>query len=164
MPQEPQERTTAPAPSDEVAGGRVEATPNGAAVETDVAGCTVCGEPAVRACERCAAALCADHSYHEAGGALFYCRSCADAIVGVCDVCDALHARPCRECGLKVCEAHQKRVIERWGWGGAPGQGGVLSWFPVIRTYCQEHGRNRVDVPKPSLRTFTGYDGSSPEW
>jgi hypothetical protein len=108
--------------------------------------------------------LCETHSYREEGGTRDYCRTCADAIVGVCDVCDVLHAKPCRECGLKVCQDHQKRVIERWGWGGLPGQGSVTSWFPVIRTYCQEHGKNRFDVPQPGQKSMAGYDGSSLEW
>jgi hypothetical protein len=132
--------------------------------EAVVAICTVCEAVATTACTRCQTALCETHYYQEEGGTLAYCRACADDIVGVCGICDALHARPCRECGLKVCTDHHKRVIERWGWGGAPGQGGVVSWFPMIRTYCQEHGQNRFDLPKPIQRTLTGYDGSSPEW
>ena len=132
--------------------------------EATVSLCSVCDVPATVTCQHCSTALCETHTYRETGGRLSYCRRCADEIVGVCAICDALHTRSCRECGLHVCEAHQKRVIERWGWGGAPGQGGVTNWFPVLRTYCQEHGRHRLDVPKPSTRTFTGYDGSSPEW
>lgn len=159
-----------PAPSDDALSdsvsvpGNVEVTDGAATSDTEVAACVVCAETAVHTCRRCKADLCQAHSYCEEGGTLYYCRACADDIVGVCDVCDALHARPCRECGMKVCEAHQKRVIERWGWGGVPGQGGVTAWFPILRTYCQEHGQNRIDVPRPALRTFTGYDGSSPEW
>ena len=126
--------------------------------------CATCETTATTVCHRCQADLCESHTYRETNGTLDYCRRCADFIVGVCTVCDALHARPCRECGMKVCAEHQKRVIERWGWGGAPGQGGVVSWFPMIGTYCQEHGKNRFDLPKPVQRTFTGYDGSSPEW
>lgn len=114
-------------------------------------------------CHRCLKALCAQCTYREEGGTLTYCRDCANILVGVCDVCDALHAKACRECGMMVCELHQKRVVERWGWGGRSGQGGVLEWFPMIRTYCQEHGKNRSDQPKPEQR-FTGLDGSSPEW
>jgi hypothetical protein len=150
------------------------ATPNsGSAIESmpveteagpEVSLCTTCAEPAANACRRCRTSICEVHSYHEKSSILYYCRACADALVGVCDVCEALHARPCRECGMKVCQEHQKRVIERWGWGGAPGQGGVTSWFPVMRTYCQEHGHGRVDVPKPTLSIFKGYDASSPEW
>lgn len=126
--------------------------------------CTACEEIAAHTCHRCEMALCKRHSYHEENGTLQYCRACADAIVGVCDICDALHARPCRECGCKVCETHSRRVIERWGWGGAPGQGGFMSWFPMIRTYCQQHGSHRISLPKPKMRAFKGYDGSSPEW
>lgn len=126
--------------------------------------CIICETTATLACHRCEMPLCEIHSYREEGGTLPYCRTCADELVGVCGVCEALHARPCRECDLKVCADHQKRVIERWGWGGAPGQGGVTDWFPVLRTYCREHGQHRLDVPKPLLRTFQGYDGSSPEW
>jgi hypothetical protein len=100
----------------------------------------------------------------EENGRLDYCRTCADALVGVCAVCEALPAKPCRECGMKVCQAHQKRVIERWGWGGLPGQGSVLDWFPMIRTYCQEHGRHRFDLPKPIQKALLGYGGTSPEW
>lgn len=133
-------------------------------VDEEVMHCAACEEVASQSCHRCETALCETHSYHEEGGSLYYCRACADDIVGVCHVCDAIHARPCRECGNKVCEAHAKAVIERWGWGGAPGQGGFTSWFPMIRTYCQEHGRQRFSLPKPQLRTFKGYDGSSPEW
>lgn len=114
-------------------------------------------------CHRCHKELCAQCTYREENGTLTYCRDCANILVGVCDVCDALHAKPCRECGKMVCELHHKRVIERWGWGGRTGQGGVLEWFPMIRTYCQEHGKNRLDRPKPERR-FTGLDGSSPEW
>lgn len=162
---QPEMAETTPAPSDRM----VDFIPDGiesveaAPAEATIV-CTACQEPATQVCYRCGTALCEAHSFREAGGTRAYCRACADAIVGVCDVCDALHARPCKECGKKVCEVHQKRVIERWGWGGAPGQGGVTSWFPVMRTYCQEHGQNRLDVPKPNLRTMVGYDGSSPEW
>ena len=126
--------------------------------------CVVCEVATETVCHHCQAAICETHSYREPEGTLTYCRNCADELVGVCGICEALHARPCRECGLKVCEAHHKRVIERWGWGGAPGQGGVVSWFPMLRTYCQEHGRQRFDLPKPLKETFSGYDGSSPEW
>jgi len=131
---------------------------------SDIVVCTTCDEPGVNECRRCKTSLCMTHSYHEEGSTLYYCRACADDLVGVCEVCEALHTRACRECGMKVCEAHQKRIIERWGWGGAPGQGGVTSWFPVLRTYCQEHSRGRLDVPKPELSTFKGFDASSPEW
>ena len=132
--------------------------------EATVSLCSQCNTPAIATCKQCGTDLCETHTYRESNGRLNYCRNCADDIVGVCAICDALHTRNCRECGLHVCEDHQKRVIERWGWGGAPGQGGVTNWFPVLRTYCQEHGQHRVDLPKPSKRTFTGYDGSSPEW
>jgi len=114
-------------------------------------------------CQRCQKELCAQCAYREEGGHLDYCRSCANILVGVCDVCDALHAKPCHSCGKMVCEQHHKRVVERWGWGGRAGQGGVLEWFPIVRTYCQEHGRDRHDRPRPEKR-FTGLDGSSPEW
>lgn len=130
----------------------------------EIAVCMVCEETALNICRRCKGNLCETHSYIEEGGTFYYCRGCADEIVGVCAVCDALRARPCRECGMKVCEAHHKRVIERWGWGGAPGQGGFTSWFPVLYTYCQEHGQNRFDIAKPTAKVFKGYDGSSPEW
>jgi hypothetical protein len=125
--------------------------------------CT-CGRAEIEVtCHRCQKELCAHCTYREENGALVYCRDCANVLVGVCDVCDALHARPCHECGTMVCELHHKRVIEKWGWGGRAGQGSVLEWFPVMRTYCQEHGQNRVDRPKPQQR-FMGMDGSSPEW
>jgi hypothetical protein len=114
-------------------------------------------------CYRCQKALCVECVYREENGTLTYCRSCANSLVGVCDVCDALYAKPCHECGKMVCEVHHKRVIERWGWGGRAGQGGVLEWFPILRTYCQDHGQNRTDKAKPEQR-FTGLDGSSPEW
>jgi hypothetical protein len=114
-------------------------------------------------CHRCQKELCAQCTYREDKGTLTYCRDCANALVGVCDVCDAVHAKPCHECGLMVCELHHKKVIEKWGWGGRAGQGGVLEWFPVMRTYCQEHGQKRSDRSKPEQR-FTGMDGSSPEW
>lgn len=156
-----------PAPAEEPAVEALtssEATSGKAATGDEVARCLVCQAVAGRVCYQCGAALCDTHSYREKDGTLDYCRACADQIVGVCDVCEALHARPCRQCGMKVCEDHQKRVIERWGWGGAPGQGGFTSWFPVLRTYCQEHGQNRFDVPKPTLTSLKGYDGSSPEW
>lgn len=123
-----------------------------------------CGRGDVEfACYRCDKELCAECIYQEENGSLIYCRDCANLLVGVCDVCDALHAKPCWECSKMVCEEHRKQVVERWGWGGRSGQGGVLEWFPMIRTYCQEHGQNRVDRPKPEQR-FTGLDGSSPEW
>ena len=134
------------------------------ASEIEAIPCAVCAAPAEYICYRCKTDLCAAHTYREEEGTLDYCRACADALVGVCDVCDALHAKPCRECGMKVCQEHRKQVIERWGWGGLPGQGGVTSWFPMIRTYCQDHGQNRFDVAKPTLKSMTGYDGSSPEW
>ena len=127
-----------------------------AETEAVVTHCTTCETTATTACYRCHTALCEGHSYREVGGSLDYCRGCADFIVGVCAVCDALHARPCRECGVKVCTDHQRQVIERWGWGGVPGQEGVVNWLPMIGTYCQEHGKNRVDLPKPVQRTFTG--------
>jgi len=124
----------------------------------------VCGRALVEyTCHRCQIKLCAQCAYHEENGKLFFCRECANILVGVCEVCDAVHARPCRECGKMVCELHQKRIVERWGWGGRPGQGGVLEWFPVMSTYCEEHGQNRNHHPKPERR-FTGLDGSSPEW
>lgn len=169
MTQETMGEMRQPVPSDEMT-TLSEHVPSsrGASVGTDIDSeisyCSSCGELATHTCQRCKVNLCEAHSYHEDGSMLHYCRACADRIVGVCDVCDALHARPCRECGKKVCDDHRKQVIERWGWGGVPGQGGFTDWFPVIRTYCQEHGRNRVDIPKPALRRFTGYDGSSPEW
>ena len=123
-----------------------------------------CGRAEIEfTCYRCQKELCAPCTYREEGGTLTYCRDCANALVGVCDICDALHARPCHECGQMVCELHHKKVIEKWGWGGRAGQGGVLEWFPVMRTYCQEHGQNRTNHPKPEQR-FTGLDGSSPEW
>lgn len=166
MTTETMDSTTQPVPADDLS----EATPlqpeaTQATPETEaVAHCAICEAPAGRVCYRCQANLCESHSYREEGGTRDYCRACADAIVGVCDVCDVLYAKPCRECGVKVCQDHQKRVVERWGWGGLPGQGGVTSWFPVIRTYCQEHGKNRFDVPKPDLKSMAGYDGSSLEW
>lgn len=126
--------------------------------------CTVCQEGTTITCVRCQSPLCLAHSYREEGGSRSHCRACADEIVGVCDICDALHARACHECGQKVCQDHAKRVVERWGWGGLAGQGGVTNWFPILRTYCQEHGRQHFSLPKPSLKTFRGYDGSSPEW
>jgi hypothetical protein len=114
-------------------------------------------------CYRCQKALCVECVYREENGTLTYCRSCANSLVGVCDVCDALHAKACHECGKMVCVQHHKRVIERWGWGGRSGQGGVLEWFPIRHTYCLEHGQTRTDRAKPEKR-FTGLDGSSPEW
>jgi len=133
-------------------------------VENEVVLCSQCEAVAVQSCRRCKTDLCDNCSYHEADSPKYYCRACADALVGVCDICEALHARPCRTCGTKVCQAHHKRVISRWGWGGAAGQGGVVDWFPVLQTYCQEHGQNRLDVIKPAVKTLKGYDGSSPEW
>jgi hypothetical protein len=133
--------------------------------ETDFASLCQCGQQeAIYSCTRCQAALCDTCSYHEENGTSYYCRDCANEIVGVCDVCNAIHAQPCHDCRKMVCEQHQKRVIERWGWGGAPGQGGFTSWFPIVRTYCQEHGKHRFDIPKPELKALKGYDGSSPEW
>jgi len=85
-------------------------------------------------CFSCKEPLCESHSYREENGS------------------------------KKVCDDCSKKVISRWGWGGSPGQGGVTSWFPFIHTYCQEHGQNRFDLPKPAKRNFIGYDGSSPEW
>jgi hypothetical protein len=123
-----------------------------------------CGRGEIEfSCHRCYKQLCVQCKYQEENGSLTYCRNCANILVGVCDVCDALHAKPCRECSKMVCDQHHKRVIERWGWGGRSGQGGVLEWFPMIRTYCQDHGKNRLDRPQPEKR-FTGLDGSSPEW
>ena len=170
MTQETMDRMAQPAPPDDSAvtplpdSNQPEVMPDTPDLESKAVYCVICEAPALHGCHRCESALCDNHTYREPEGTLDYCRACADQIVGVCDVCDALHARPCRECGLKVCEAHRKQVIERWGWGGAPGQGGVTSWFPMLRTYCQEHGKNRADVPKPTLRSLKGYDGSSPEW
>jgi hypothetical protein len=126
--------------------------------------CHACGQPAGEACIRCGAPLCAAHAYREAEGEPAFCRACADELVGVCDVCDALYARPCEECGRKVCAAHRVRVVKRWGWGGAPGQGGLTDWFPMRATYCAEHGAGREDAPRPQARKMKGYDGSSPEW
>ncbi|HZD10155.1 MAG TPA: hypothetical protein VE553_02345 [Candidatus Binatia bacterium] len=123
-----------------------------------------CGRAEIEfTCHRCGKELCALCTYREENGTLAYCRECANVLVGVCDICDTLHAKPCQECGMMLCEAHQTRVVERWGWGGRSGQGGVVEWFPIVRTYCQEHGQNRVDRAKPERR-FTGVDGSSPEW
>jgi hypothetical protein len=149
--------------ADETPATQPETAPAASESETPVQ-CAACEAPAVLVCYRCKADLCQAHSYREENGTRDYCRACADALVGVCDVCDALYAKACRECGMKVCQDHQKRVVERWGWGGLPGQGGVTSWFPMIRTYCQEHGQNRFDVPKPDLKSMAGYDGSSLEW
>ncbi len=124
-----------------------------------------CGQQeAAFSCTRCQTGLCEVCSYHEENGTTYYCRECANDIVGVCDVCDAIHAYPCHTCQKMVCEQHQKQVIERWGWGGAPGQGGFTNWFPIKRTYCEEHGKNRLDTPKPKLKALKGYDGTSPEW
>lgn len=143
---------------------------SGASLETSEASGTILQNPCIcnRAeieftCHRCQKELCAQCTYREDNGTLTYCRDCANVLVGVCDVCDAVHAKPCHECGLMVCELHYKKVIEKWGWGGRSGQGGVLEWFPVMRTYCQEHGQNRDDRRKPQQR-FAGLDGSSPEW
>lgn len=132
--------------------------------EVDLAMCAACDAVAEHECVSCQIPLCDACSYHEEGGTKFYCRACADEIVGVCDECDALYAKPCRTCGKKVCDACRKSVIERWGWGGVGGQGGFTTWFPVVRTYCQEHGQHQLDAVKPTRRTFKGYDGSSPEW
>jgi hypothetical protein len=144
----------------------VEALTEDAVVET-AAPLTVlctCGRSEIEfTCYRCQKELCAQCTYREDGGTRTYCRDCANALVGVCDVCDAVHAKACHECGMMVCELHRKQVIERWGWGGRAGQGGVLEWFPILRAYCQEHGQNKTDRAKPEER-FTGLDGSSPEW
>lgn len=126
--------------------------------------CLVCQETAIFTCRSCKAPMCQTHSYYEEGGTHYYCRTCADRVVGICEVCEALHTRPCRECGQKVCQDHQKRVVQRWGWGGEPGQGGFTRWFPIFHTYCHKHGQNRIDVAKPTAQTLVGYDGSSPEW
>ena len=126
--------------------------------------CHTCAEAASDACVKCGAPLCTAHRYHDEGSTVYFCRSCADAAVGVCDVCDALYARACEVCGQKVCEVHQVRVVHRWGWGGLPGQGGVTDWFPMTATYCAEHGKGRTDAPRPSERSMKGYDASSPEW
>lgn len=126
--------------------------------------CQACNEAAVNACRRCGAQMCPAHSYHDEGSELYFCRACADEIVGLCAICDALYARPCRECGRKVCADHQVQVIQRWGWGGAPGQGGVTDWFPVMAIYCPEHGKGHSNAPRPKARSMKGYDASSPEW
>ena len=167
MTQETMDNAALPAELDEAATLSESASAEDKAetpAEVEIVYCATCGIEAGRTCHRCATNLCDAHTYREENGTLDYCRACADALVGVCAVCDALHTKPCRECGMKVCEAHQKRVIERWGWGGMPGQGSVLDWFPMIRTYCQEHGRQRFDLPKPVQRALSGHDGSSPEW
>ncbi|MDX1523463.1 MAG: hypothetical protein R3264_17690 [Anaerolineae bacterium] len=160
----PMDDQTHLAPSSEAAINSEPAIAPPDAAEAEVELCSQCEAVAAQSCRQCNIHLCDACSYHEAGGTKYYCRACADALVGVCDVCEALHARPCRTCGLKVCEAHQKRVTVRWGWGGVSGQGGVVDWFPILHTYCQEHGQNRLDIPRPLLKTFNGYDGSSPEW
>ena len=115
-------------------------------------------------CFSCKEPLCENHSYREENGRLNFCYACADKAVGICAECGVLHARSCRECSKKVCDECSKKIIARWGWGGSPGQGGVTNWFPFIHTYCQEHGQNRFDLPRPAKRSFMGYDGSSPEW
>ncbi|MDT8305735.1 MAG: hypothetical protein RRC07_07340 [Anaerolineae bacterium] len=123
-----------------------------------------CSRAAVEhTCLRCQRELCALCTYREENGTLTYCRDCANTLVGVCDICDALHAKPCHQCGTMVCDGHQTQITKRWGWGGRSGQGGVLEWFPMKRTYCPEHGQGRVDKPRPAQR-FSGFDGSSPEW
>lgn len=164
IPQAAQPVEDTPAAAMPKTGPAGESSPAESKVGPAVQLCITCDKPAINNCHRCRTSICDIHSYHEKSSILYYCRACADALVGVCDVCEALHARPCRECGMKVCQEHQKRIVARWGWGGAPGQGGVTSWFPVMRTYCQEHSRGQVDVPKPALGTFKGYDASSPEW
>ncbi len=125
--------------------------------------CARCDQPAVFTCSHCEAALRGSQSYRAPTTGQVCCRTCADARWGVCDVYDALPARHCQECGRKVCQEHQRQVIARWGWGTTPGTG-VTDWFPILQTYCLEHGKDRPDVPQPAMRTLTGYDGSSPEW
>lgn len=134
------------------------------AAEIDPAELEPAGVVAEHTCLGCKTALCAAHVYREENGTLTFCHACADEKVGICADCGVLHARPCRECSKKVCDDCAKKVIERWGWGGDPGQGGVTSWFPFVRTYCQEHGDGRVDRARPAQKNFMGYDGSSPEW